>query len=49
MSEFTGETATPLIPQRPSGNPLFVEIFVQVSPSSVLFHSAEPSPPDDKL
>ena len=49
MSEFTGDTVTPLIPQRPLGNPLREEILVQVSPSSVLFHKAEPSPPLDKL
>ena len=49
ISEFTGDTVTPLIPQIPPGSPLFVDILVQVSPSSVLFHKAEPSPPLDKL
>ena len=49
MSELTGETVTPLIPQIPSGKPLLEEILVQVSPSSVLFHKAEPSPPLDRL
>ena len=33
----------------PSGNPFLVEISVQVSPLSVLFHKAEPSPPELKL
>ena len=49
MSESTGETAMPLIPQIPFGNPSFEEILVQVSPSSLLFQSADPSPPLDKL
>jgi hypothetical protein len=49
MSKFKGETVTPLIPQIPSGKPLFLDIFVQVSSSLVLFQSAEPTPPEDKL
>ena len=46
---FKGETVTPIIPKVPSGNPLLVEISVHVSPLSVLFHKAEPSPPEFKL
>ncbi len=48
-SEFTGETATPMIPKVSVGNPLFFEISFQVLPLSVDFHKAEPSPPLIKL
>ena len=48
-SEFLGETVTPIIPNVSLGKPSFLEISVHVSPLSVLFHNAEPSPPLLKL
>ena len=38
-------TATPTMPQVPLGNPFFAEMFVHVSPPSVLFQRLLPSPP----
>jgi len=46
---FTGDTVTPIIPKVSVAKPLFFEISFQVSPLSVLFQSAEPSPPEFKL
>ena len=36
---------TPIIPNVPEAKPLFELIFSKLFPSSVLFQSAEPSPP----
>src|SRR5690606_7861709 len=47
--EFTGETEIPTIPHTPFGKPWLSVMFVQVSPPSVLFHIAEPSPPLSRL
>src|SRR5690349_20901798 len=44
---FTGDTVMPEIPHVPLGKPFAFEIFSQVSPPSLLFHNAEPSPPLD--
>ena len=37
-----------MMPKGPFGSPLLLEIFVQLSPPSVLFQRSEPSPPLDK-
>src|SRR6185312_1685518 len=43
--ESAGDTATPILPRMPPGNPAFFEMLVQCSPPSVLFHKPLPGPP----
>ena len=48
-SEFTGETATPMMPTVPFGRPCALVTSFHVSPPSVLFHNPDPGPPLSRL